>query len=202
MKIIKCKDQAGFTFSETLIAVMIMSMVAAITAAGIPTVKNAYDRVVVAANAEVLLSTAVVELRDEIGSAWNVNVKNTSSTPQKTFVEYFSASTGANTIIKTDSTNVNGKTVDQIFKIDYAPYLINGIISTDGRKERRYPLVSDKASTDDLYITYTNVENVEQGIIRFTGLKVYTVREGQPVELASYGKDSILNIKVASGDVH
>ena len=67
----KIRDAHGFTLAETLLAVLILLMVSGIVAAGIPVAKKAYEKVVLAADAQLLLSTTVAELRDEIGTAWD-----------------------------------------------------------------------------------------------------------------------------------
>ena len=51
----------GFTLAETLLAVLILLLVGVIMTTGIPAAKNAYEKVVVASNAEVLLSTTIME---------------------------------------------------------------------------------------------------------------------------------------------
>ena len=85
----KRNSRAGFTLAETLMAVLIMLLVSGIVAAGIPAAKNAYEKVVLASNAEVMLTTAESALRDELGTAWNVEpVSNSTS------ITYFSADTG------------------------------------------------------------------------------------------------------------
>ena len=66
-KIIYRKHHAihGFTLAETLLAVLILLMVSSIVAAGIPSARRAYEKVVLASNAEVLLSTTITTLRHE-----------------------------------------------------------------------------------------------------------------------------------------
>ena len=93
----KLKNRGGFTLAETLLAVTILLLVSAIVATGMPAAKNAYEKVVLASNAEVLLSTAASALRDELGTAWNVQTKGTGIT-------YFSASTGTRTELTIDGT--------------------------------------------------------------------------------------------------
>ena len=68
----KIRNRKGFTLAETLLAVLILLLVSSIVAAGMPAAKQAYEKVVLASNAELLLSTAVATLRDELGTAWDV----------------------------------------------------------------------------------------------------------------------------------
>ena len=83
----KRKSRAGFTLAETLLAVTILLLVSSIVVAGIPAAKNAYEKVVLASDAEMMLSTAASTLRDELGTAWGVKVVNG-------VVTYYSADTG------------------------------------------------------------------------------------------------------------
>ena len=62
----KLNSQDAFTLAETLITVLILLMVSAVVAGGIPAAANAYRKAVDAANAHVLLSTTVNALRSEL----------------------------------------------------------------------------------------------------------------------------------------
>ena len=74
------KDRRGFTLGETLLAVLILLMVTAVAAGGIPAAARAYTQVVDAANAQVLLSTAATRLREELGTATQVACSDTAIT--------------------------------------------------------------------------------------------------------------------------
>ncbi len=63
------RSRGGYTLAEVLMAILILMLATAIVAAGIPAAVRAYNNVVDAANAEVLLSTTMIALRDELGSA-------------------------------------------------------------------------------------------------------------------------------------
>ena len=82
-------NSAGFTLAETLIAVVILVL---ISAAALPAAMNAYRNAVDAANAQVLLSTTVNALRDELSTAWNVSVDGST-------IAYQSANTGDKSVI-------------------------------------------------------------------------------------------------------
>jgi len=49
----KMKSQAGFSLAETLVAILILLLVSVIVANGVPVAQNAYEKVVVGANAKV-----------------------------------------------------------------------------------------------------------------------------------------------------
>ena len=88
----KLKGGGGFTMGETLATVLILLMVAGVVATGIPAALNVYRNAVDAANAQVLLSTTINALRDELSTAWDVKKSNdTTITYMEAFVEdYFS----------------------------------------------------------------------------------------------------------------
>ena len=94
----KLRSQNGFTLAETMLAVLILLLVSVIVATGMPAAKNAYEKIVVASNAQALLSTAATSLRNELGTAWNVIIDDdtaiTKAGKEGTFVTYNSANTG------------------------------------------------------------------------------------------------------------
>lgn len=137
------KSQAGFTLAETLLAVLILLLVGVIVATGMPAVQNAYDKVVVAANAQALLSTATEALRDELGSAWSVDLQ-----PDGT-IEYYSADTGARSILFSDSEK----------GVLVTDYVMNAGFNDDETKlsylESGRPLVSKEAANGNLTVKYS-----------------------------------------------
>lgn len=65
----KLKNALGFSLAETFLAVMILLMVSTIVASGVPVAADVYKKVVETANAQLLLSTTMTILRDELGTA-------------------------------------------------------------------------------------------------------------------------------------
>lgn len=64
----------GFTLVEVLAVVLILVLVTSVVVAGIPAARRAYRRVTDQANAQVVLSTAMTCLRDELWTAGVVSV--------------------------------------------------------------------------------------------------------------------------------
>lgn len=85
----KIKNRSGFTLAETLVAIIILLLVSSIVAEGVPVAQNAYDKVVVAANAKVMLSTAITALRNELATAQRITVKDNKT------ITYYSTDRGA-----------------------------------------------------------------------------------------------------------
>lgn len=75
----KLNRGAGFTFSEMMVAIVILVMISAMA---LPAALNAYQNAVDAANAHVLLSTTVNALRGELSTARDVKVSEKTITYQ------------------------------------------------------------------------------------------------------------------------
>lgn len=147
------RNSRGFTLAETLLAVLILLMVSFIVATGVPVAKNAYEKVVLASNAEVLLSTTISSLRNELGTATRIE-------PEGTTITYLNETRGSMSKIYLDSSERN--------TIMLQRYIQSGGMGKDSDAVR---LVSETASTPDLYVTYTSV-TYSNGIITFGGLSV------------------------------
>ena len=137
MKMRKARHRSGFTLAETLLAVLIMLMVSLIMATGIPAARNAYEKVVLGANAEVLLSTSLTALREELGTARDIEIGTNE-------IKYYSAKTNAKARIYLSSEGTDPQT---IWVEDYIVDM--GDTPKEGFK---YPLVSRKSSSDVLYV--------------------------------------------------
>lgn len=101
----KLNSQAAFTLAETLITVLILLMVSAVVAGGVPAAANAYRKAVDAANAHVLLSTTVNALRSELSTAWNVENFKSDETDEKG-ITYYSSATGSQSKLYVSSDGV------------------------------------------------------------------------------------------------
>ena len=182
----KLKREAGFTFTETLVAVVILVMV---SATALPAAMNAYRNAVDAANAQVLLSTTVNALRDELSTAWDVQ---TPETADNTTITYRSADTGDKSVI-----TIQDKT---IMLQEYAPEEGHWLqedkrITTDKR-----PLVSaamrqtTRDGSDHMHVTYTGAVYAN-GYVTITGL---AVERDEGVQIAKMPETGLL-IRVMSG---
>ena len=166
-------DNAGVTLAEMLLAILIMLLVSVIMVGGIPAAKDAYEKVVLASNAEVLLSTAISELRNELGTARDVEVANNAITFRNSY-------TGSKSKLfkSTGGDDPEGTIMLQRYA---------GEGSVQGSTPLR--LVSKKAS-DGLYIIYVRVDyNSSTGVVTFHNLQVK--RESSATALAEMGSFSI-----------
>lgn len=165
----------GFTLAETLLAILIMLMAAALMTTGIPAAKNAYEKVVLASNAELLLSTTMTELRNELSLAREVEASAGAPGEGESGIRYRDNTNGLQSRIFLGEDN--GQTTIMIEK---------------GSTQRR--LISRAASTRDLYVSYTGI-SCDAGVVTFTGLSVK--RTGDGAELASRDE---LSIRVMSDE--
>ena len=174
----KIRGNSGFTLAETLLVVLILLLVSTIVATGMPAAKNAYEKIIVAANAQVLLSTGATALRDELGTSWDVKIDDDTSKTSGTFVTYKSSDTGAKSKIYLNDEN----------KIYIQEYVMNEYLNVEETSigsERL--LVSDKAATDGLVITYTTIKKSDDGSsVIISGLAVKNKEER---EMANLGSD-------------
>lgn len=169
----RLKSRRGFTLAEMMLAMLILLMVSSIVAAGIPVAKNAYEKVILGSNAQLLLSTAANALRDELGTAWDVQIKDG-------VISYYSASTGAPTTLEVKE-NV-------IWRQRYA-----GDAFVDNYTAEAHRLLSE-AATDQFHVVYDSV-SADGDTVVFSGLKV-TNKEGGP--LAEMDAANPLRIRVFS----
>ena len=177
----KLQGRGGFTLAETLLAVLILLLVSSIVASGIPVAKNAYEKVVLGSNAQLLLSTTVSALRNEIGTARETAVEDGC-------VTYFSGDTGAKSSLSAET--FNGK--NTILLREYVN--VQELNDKNSSVATTRPLVSDAAVTDDLSVSFSGVE-ISGGVVRFRDLQV--CRRGGSV-LAELGGDGALYVRPVS----
>lgn len=190
----RLKNQSGFTLAETLLAVLILLLVSVIVATGMPAARNAYDKVILGANAQAMLSNAVTNLRDELGTAWQVGPGKDDPT---TTIEYFDANTGAKARICLDKAG------------EYPAILIKNYISLND------DLIHDDVETDTnerhlvpdtnagMYVTYTGIAvDKANSLVTVSGLKVCKQADGKVLFdlVDDSGKDIVLTIRVLSED--
>lgn len=158
----KLHAEDGFTLGEVLLAVLILLMVSAIMASGIPAARNAYERVVLASNAEVLLSTTISTLRNELGTAQEVDAAAPDASPSRTDVTYLNPSRGTYSRIE----------VAEDHKIIfYRYYYKDGLGKPSASVSTQ--LISDETATNGLYVSYESVSwDKARGIVTFRGIVV------------------------------
>lgn len=165
------KDSRAFTLAEALVAILIMLMVTSIVAAGIPSARNAYERVVKVSNAELLLSTTASALRNELTTAGHVEIIDDSIT-------YYNNDTGIVTRIykyADGADAASGWEVGEMLCQRNDSYALSdlGLTLNKDNKDNQAPstIVIDAATDEDLYVTYEGVEYID-GVVTFSDLQV------------------------------
>ncbi len=202
----KMNSIQGFSLVELLVAVLILSMVSAVVAGGIPVAKNAYQKVTIAANAQIMLSTTITALRNELCTAGDVSILdetgevvaeatddsgNKAEITTGKMIRYYSPaiknySTLSNgRIYKSSGVPAEGEEADSIILTQYADSSL--------KSPRR--LVSKVSGDNQLYVTYDTVSyNRETGIVTFSELKVQDKDGKVFAELDE--SDSVIKIKL------
>ena len=182
-------NKRGMTLVETLVAMLILSMVTSIVAAGIPSAVNAYGKIVMVSNAEVLLSTTISKLRNELSTASDIVVN-----ADKTEITYYSSryNTYSRILTKNEATSESGETPPKK-PAEYQMYTKTERSDTEGGPITY--LVSSEAATGNLYVTFDTVE-YSNGIVTFSNLSVHHPNKNNA--LTSRPKYSILVINSGS----
>ena len=160
----KLKNKKAFTLAETLVAMLIMLMVSSVLVTGIPAAKNAYEKVFVKSNAEMLMSTTIYELRNQMSGARDITVSKDGDGNDK--VAYLNSENNSYSKMFLGD--------DGIMFQRYA-YMEEGSGDlppvTPTEEPKTEPLVS-RAASDGLYVKYSSIEN-QKGRITFKGLGIY-----------------------------
>ena len=160
MKLIcKIKSKRGFSLGELLVATLILLMVSSVVAGGIPVARDAYQKVTIGANSQVLLSTAISELRNELGMASQI-----SEVDDKTLA-YISGNTGSISKLCLSSDGITIK------EYGFNPLKPDPKDAVGGTALRERVLVPKTTAPDNLYVTYESV-TVSSNVVEIKNLAV------------------------------
>ena len=168
----KLHSRMGFSLAETFLAVLILAMVSSVVASAVPVAAAVYRKIVDAANAQVLLSTTMTVLRDELGTAKDVELGTVPNATQgETTLTYTTSGGGRITLRQSD----------------------NGLCRQAG--DESVLLVSKAAENQNLHTVYDSV-SYQNGVVTFTGLRV--LKDTDQKELASVSELKIRVLTVAN----
>ena len=149
----RIKNRRGFTLTETMVTLIIVLLVFGIVVTGIPIAVNALHKIVDTANAQLLMSTTMIKLRDELGKAESVSTSGTAITYQ--------TSDGFNRRIDCKDNADDGGI--------YVEYL-SGLSGTASKPEL---LVSKPAANKNLHMVYKVASPAySKGVLTLTDLEV------------------------------
>ena len=156
----KLNSRSGFTLAELLLATLILLMVSVIVANGIPAARTAYENVMYAANSEILLSTSINTLRNELGTAQKIEYDKTT----KKSITYFNSNRSASALIA-----MNGDDPDIQFKRYYST---EGLVK-NSEFEKLIFYKTDTTEANNLHVSFDTVEFDDVNrIVTFTNLAV------------------------------
>ena len=168
---LRLRQNTGFSLAETLMAVLILSMVTGIVAVGVPAATRAYRNAIDASHAQVLLSTTMTALRDELSTSKITKVDGKT-------IKYTDEN-GIKSQITVEGKNEN----ERIYLYKAKTNVGDSEPSWDTGANKRL-LISDKAATSNMYAKYTSVESVPSdsepiSIVKIKGLCV--MRGNNPI---------------------
>ena len=178
------RNRGGFTLAETLIAVLILTMVAGIVAGGIPAARNALDKAVDTSHSQLLLSTTMTSLRNELATASSITcasetVNEDGSVAEdpaaRKIISYVDSSGAVCTLQSED----DGIYVEK----EASPDISSGVYHP--RIPHRL-LVSEQAATKNLYAAFTSA-SYSNGIVKIEGLKVCKKQGDSELVLSDLG---------------
>jgi len=156
----KLRGSSGFSLGEVLVVVLILLLLTAMITAGIPTAQRAYNNVVDAGNAEVLLSTTLTIIQSELSTATEIIEENGK------VAYYKSGNSGLWSALATDDGSKEG-----IRLLEYA-----GSPSETAVEPYSSLLVTRKAATANLYTVFSDIV-YSDGVFTINGLLV--LRDGE-----------------------
>ncbi len=155
----KRRNRAGFSLAETLIAILILLMVSSIVAGAIPTAATVYTKTVDAANAQILLSTVVTVLRDELSTATDISIPSGGAE-----IVYVNGNDGHRKLVL----HATGSSTESIMLYIGSIDLTTGSITYNSAR----PLVSDAAASKGMIVSCSSAAIDANGVITFTSLTV------------------------------
>ena len=166
-------NHSGFSLVEMLLAVMILLLSSAILASNMEVIRKVYTELTQTANAQVLLSTTMTRLRDELGCA--AEVYTPANTPDNKEIRYRSGGPEL-VIVSKIVPNPPDEDEPETIKISYV-----------GFQSSERDFISPEQSTKELTVCYYAVSlsssDVGADNIKFTRLRV--VSKSQDITLAS-----------------
>lgn len=177
------RNQRGFSFTELLATVIVVTLATTVLAAGIPSAIDAYGNLMDVANSQTLISTTATVLRQELSMATDVSVSNDKKT-----VSYTSDATGAECTIEIVSPSTEGADSPKNNELMLKSTLTGNVL-------RRVAPEGASSGKDagSLYVTCESIEQLSEDkpVICFTNLEVHKkIDNGQdkkmPVSIASF----------------
>ncbi len=180
------RSKAGFTIVEMLMTTLILLMVTAIVAAGIPVAVNAYEKVLDAANAQLLLSTTISRMQEELSTAVEVWTKTESS---QTTVTHYSHYRHSYKISLENVAIAEGGTATEI-KLKYTAHSVEGDEAAQPVLPDPIKIVTGMTETSKFSIKFKDITyNESEHTFSVNELKVINADTGEETNV---GRDELI----------
>ena len=157
----RMRGAGGFTLTEMLVTMLILTLAATLLATGVPVAVDTYQKTVRSANAQVALSTTATALLSELSLASYADARNNK-------VCYVSREEGCALCIQ----NSDDSACRGLQKQYYTGNLADGVeLSEDKKDGNPLALISNATITEDLTVAYDQVTKSADAIT-FTNLHV------------------------------
>lgn len=165
---------AGFTLTEMLVTLFILTLTSTLLATGIPVAIDTYHKVVNSSNAQLALSTTIGVLRSELGTASDVRYYVPSGGSSEVF--YKTDEGYWVSISNPESDEAHRGLMKQFYSGDLNSPEIN-ITSIDELTpitDSRYTLIPDASIPAPLQLRWSKIEvSANKDKVTITGLRVY-----------------------------
>ena len=178
------RGKQGFTFTEVMVALLIMVLLAGFVGTALQVAVPTYREVVSDTNAQVALSTTTSALRDELGLATDVKTSGDSVLYQTSDGTWAKIENGTKGLVKHEFADAGpqGAGVD-LGTSDLIPRAM--VVGASGGDDLRVEMVANGSGA---YITYAD------GVFTIHGIRV--LMGGQPIEnISEYKVKAVFNPK-------
>ncbi len=178
----KLNSRSGFTLTEMLLATIILLLVSLIVATGIPVAREAYEKVVLASNADIILSTTISSFRNELGMAYvepeigSITALSDGTAASNTII-YYNVNRGAYSALFIAPDGYGNNTIFLQRYTGYDP--INKVIGATGigfnSPIDRLIYIAEKDAKNHIYVTFQSAtpdDATNPQVITFNYLKV------------------------------
>lgn len=184
------RGKAGFTLVETLAVLVVITLITMVVATGVPAAQRAYVAAVDSSNAQVLLNTAAMRLRDQLSVA---NPNSVQAGSGDVLITYDSYETGCTTQITNGSEEAPGLSVSEVVQSS-DPFAAATPVTTTAL------LVSDTATAGlsaKIYVTADKIEYARgSGTFVVSNLQVNSVDAEGHVTKQDTAKIGSMDVKV------
>lgn len=153
-------NKKGFSLSELLMVVLILSLLVIIIGSGMGVVKDAYEKVTLKAEAQTLMATTIEKVRDEFRFAREIQ---------------------ANQVIQgtiTATTFISGNNGLKVYFVNDEANMGITMVTATGETKQSAPVVTDRTMTNDLTTSIKYTYSKDEHLITATIIIYQKVKGG------------------------